>query len=60
MLAKKYLFFRQCTHETMRAAKQQKLKNAALLQNMTDLNAVMHNKTWWLGKHSILKRFAQI
>jgi hypothetical protein len=32
------------THETMRAAKQ-KLENAAVLRNMTDLKPVMHNKT---------------
>jgi hypothetical protein len=43
----------------MRAAKQ-KLKNAALPQNMTDLKSAMHNKTRWSGKYSMLKRFAQI
>jgi hypothetical protein len=47
------------THETMRAAKQ-KLKNTALLRNMTDLKPVMHNKTRWSGKYSMLKRFSQI
>jgi DNA-binding transcriptional MerR regulator len=49
----------ECTHETMRAAKQ-KLKNAALLRNITDLKPVMHNKTWWSGKYLMLKRLGQI
>jgi hypothetical protein len=46
----------QCTHETMRAGKH-KLKNSALLPNMTDLKPAIHNKRWWLGKYSILERF---
>jgi hypothetical protein len=50
---------KETTHEIMRAAKK-KLRNAALLQNMTNLKPVMHNKTRWSGKYSMLKRFAQI
>jgi hypothetical protein len=48
----------ECMHDFMKPAKQ-KLKNTALLQNMTDLKPVMHNKTWWSRKYSMLKRFVQ-
>jgi hypothetical protein len=40
-----------CIHETMKAAKQ-KLKNSALLRNLTVLKPKMHNKTRWSGKYS--------
>jgi hypothetical protein len=48
-----------CIHETMKAAKQ-KLKNAALLRNLTDLKPKMHNKTRWSGKYAMLERWGTL
>ena len=46
-------------HETMRTAKI-KLRNAALLRNLTDLRPIMNNETRWSGKVLMLKRFLRI
>ena len=46
-------------HATMLSAKS-KLKNAALLQNETDLKPVIHNKTRWSGKFKMLKQWIVI
>jgi hypothetical protein len=46
-------------HAVMLSAKR-KLKNAALLRNLTNLKPVIHNKTRWSGKHFMLTRFLRI
>ena len=46
-------------HDTMFAAKS-KLRNSALLRNITDLVPVLYNKTRWSGKYSTLSRFLSI
>jgi hypothetical protein len=43
-------------HEVMVCAKQ-KLRNAAVLRNITDLRPVLENKTRWSGKVAMLTRF---
>ncbi|KAI0560856.1 Ribonuclease H-like protein [Gracilaria domingensis] len=45
-------------HGTMKDAK--KLRNAALLRNLTDLSPIMHNAIRWSGKLHMLKRFIRI
>jgi len=46
-------------HSTMKAAKA-KLKNAAILRNLTHLKPVLYNKTRWSGKSAVLERFVRI
>lgn len=48
----------ESVHATMRGAK--KLKNSALLRNLTPLNPIMHNATRWSGKLHMLARFVRI
>jgi hypothetical protein len=46
-------------HDVMACAKQ-KLRNAALLRNITDLRPILENKTWWSGKAAMLVRFIRL
>jgi len=46
-------------HETMLSCKQ-KLKNSALLRNLTDLKPIIHNQTRWSGKFYMMQRFLRI
>eukprot|EP00171_Calliarthron_tuberculosum_P022474 IDg22474t1 len=46
-------------HDTMKSVKT-RLKNSAVLRNLTDLRPVMHNQTRWSGKISMLKRYGEI
>ena len=49
----------ETVHQTMRAART-RLRNAAVLKNLTDLRPVMHNDTRWRGKRFMSVRFNQI
>ncbi len=46
-------------HNTMASAKM-KLKNAALLRNLTELKPVLENKTRWSGKFLMFERFIKL
>jgi hypothetical protein len=46
-------------HDVMACAKQ-KLRNAAVLRNITDLRPVLENKTRWSGKVAMLARFVRL
>eukprot|EP00171_Calliarthron_tuberculosum_P023317 IDg23317t1 len=46
-------------HDTMKAAKS-KLKNAAVLRNLTDLRPIMNNVTRWSSTFEMLRRFGRI
>ncbi len=46
----------ECVRDTMKSAKM-KLKNAAVLRNITDLKPKLYNNTRWSGKCAILTRF---
>ena len=43
-------------HETMLNCRG-KLRNRAMLRNLTPLAPVLHNKTRWSSKYTLLKRF---
>jgi len=45
-------------HEIMKMAK--RLKNQAILRNLTDLKPMLHNKTRWSSKCEMLHRFLEI
>ncbi len=49
----------EMVHETMKATRT-KLRNSAVLRNLTDIRPVMHNDTKWCGKKVMLDRFNQI
>lgn len=38
----------------------QKLKNRAMLRNLTEISPIIHNKTRWSSKYSMLKHFNRI
>lgn len=46
-------------HNTMKSCKV-KLKNADILQNLTDLKPMVHNKTRWSSKYYMLECFVRI
>ncbi len=46
-------------HTTMKQVKT-RLKNAAVLRNLCDLNAIIGNSTRWSSKFAMLKRFLEI
>ena len=46
-------------HSTMLNCKQ-KLKNRDMLRNLTALSPILHNKTRWTSKYTMLKRFNRI
>jgi hypothetical protein len=46
-------------HDVMACAKQ-KLRNAAVLRNITDLRPILENKTHWSGKVAMIARFIRI
>lgn len=46
-------------HDMMRHVKT-RLKNAAILRNLTDLCSVLHNATRWTGKCMMLQIFGEI
>lgn len=46
-------------HETMKSAKS-KLKNAAVLRNITDLRPIINNATRWSGKSDMLERYLRL
>lgn len=46
-------------HETMSNCRR-KLKNRAMLRNLTTLSPILHNKTRWLSNFSMLRRFNRI
>ena len=46
-------------HGTMLSCKQ-KLRNGALLRNLTDLKPIIHNQTRWSGKYYMMERFLRI
>ena len=49
----------ETVHETMREARS-RLRNAAVLKNLSDLGSVMHKDTRWSGKRFMLEHFNQI
>lgn len=49
----------ESVHKAMKYARV-KLKNAAVLRNITDLRPIMNNDTRWSGKHDILLRLKSI
>ena len=46
-------------HNTMTDCRSE-LKNRAALKNLTDLKAIIHNKTKWSSKGEMLKRYNRI